>query len=58
MSNFINQTEDLLVAGNEIVSSFGITFQYITKFTKVEKHLSDQSRKAMFVLKINIEALF
>lgn len=34
-----------------------IIFQYYTKFTKSEKQLSDQGRKAMFALRKNIRGI-
>lgn len=34
-----------------------IIFQYYTKFTKTEKQLSDQGRKAMFALRKNIRGI-
>lgn len=44
----------------EIVEQFTyleIIFQYDTKFTKTEKKLSDQGRKAMFALRKNIRGM-
>lgn len=44
----------------EIVEQFtylGIIFQYNTKFTKAEKQLSDQGRKAMFAFRKNIRGM-
>lgn len=44
----------------EIVEQFtylGIIFQYNTKFTKAQKQLSDQGRKAMFAFRKNIRGM-